>query len=199
MGMIGTAHAQALADCQAPQPPSLGAAVGRSLPYLELAPGAVDADRSTSESVQGGAQLAGRADLPVTGPVRARVEAATGRWDVRQRRYDANAGYQLTEDKSIGSMSARHLVAMIGIRTGRAPTCAHLSAGVGLYSIGFRETTLHRTGFALAGGIEIPAGRHGAVQADLTLHLIRIGDGSPLTNFSASPTLSLLLGWAYRF
>ena len=84
--MIGTAHAQALADCQPPQPPSLGAAVGRSLPYLELAPGAVDAARSTSESVQGGAQLAGSAIWPSrAGP------SCVGRdqtMDDRQRRYD---------------------------------------------------------------------------------------------------------------
>jgi hypothetical protein len=37
------------------------------------------------------------------------------------------------------------------------------------------------------------------MQADATLRLIRIGDGSPITSFSDVPTLSLLIGWAYRF
>jgi hypothetical protein len=120
-------------------------------------------------------------------------------WDVRRTLYDANAGYQVIDESSIGSMSARHLVALVGIRTGRPPACAHVSAGGGFYSIGFGNVSLRRAGIALAAGIEVPAGGHGAIQADVTLHLIRIGDGYPITNFSDAPTMSLLVGWAYRF
>jgi hypothetical protein len=96
-------------------------------------------------------------------------------------------------------MSARHLVALVGVRTGRPPACAHVSVGGGFYAIGFRNASLRRAGFAIAAGIEVPTGPHGAIQADATLHLIRIGDGSPITSFSDVPTLSLLIGWAYRF
>jgi hypothetical protein len=201
IGVIGTADAQGRADCQSPQPPSIGVAVGRSSPYIELNSDAVGAEPVGSVHVRGATQVAGRADLPVTGPLRVRLEGANAHWDVRRTLYDANAGYQVTDESSIGSMSARHVVALVGIRTGRPPVCAHVSAGPGYYSIGFRNASLRRTGFALAAGMELPTGRHGAIQADVTLHLIRIGDeyGNPITNFSAVLTQSLLIGWAYRF
>ena len=45
----------------------------------------------------------------------------------------------------------------------------------------------------------MPVSQHGAIQADATLHLVRIGAGAPITNMSAMPFLSLVLGWAHRF
>lgn len=199
IGVIGTADAQGRADCQAPQPPSIGVAVGRSLPYLELPSDAVGADPAASLHVRGATQVAGRAAFPINGPLRVRFEGAMANWDVRRTLYDPNAGYQVTDGSSIGFMSTRHLVALVGIRTGRPGACAHVSAGGGVYSIGFRSATLRRAGFALAAGIEIPAGRHGAIQADATLHAIRIGDGYPITINTDALTMSFLVGWAYRF
>jgi len=199
IGVIGTADAQGRADCQSPQPPSIGLAFGRSLPGFALPAETVGAGPITTLTVRGATQVAGRADLPVVGPLRVRLEGAMAHWDVRQTLYDPNAGYQVIDEASIGAMSTRHLVALVGIRTGRPGACAHVSAGGGLYSIGFRDASLRRPGFALAAGIEVPTGRHGAIQADATLHVIRIGDGYPITSFSDAPTLSLLVGWAYRF
>jgi hypothetical protein len=197
--VIDTAHAQTVGDCRSPQPPSVGIAVGRSLPYLEPASDIASTEPSASVSVRGGLQVAGRADLPVTGPLRVRIEGAGARWDVRETVYDRNAGFQVSGESSLGSMSARHFVALAGIRTGRAPVCAHVSAGGGFYAIGFRNASLRRAGLAMAAGIEVPAGPHGAIQADATLHLMRTGDGQPIATLSAAPTLSLLIGWAYRF
>jgi len=194
IGVIGSADAQGRADCQS-QPPSVGVAVGRSLPGFELPDDALYG----SLSVRGATQVAGRFDFPVTGPLRVRLEGAMAHWDVERTLYDANAGYQVTDESSIGSMASRHLVALVGIRTGRPGACAHVSAGGGLYSIGFGTASLRRAGLALAAGIEVPIGRRGAIQADATLHVIRIGEGYPITSFSDAPTLSLLVGWAYRF
>lgn len=193
-----TAHAQGAGDCRLPQPPSVGIAVGKSSPYLEL-PADVVEDDGGSGSVHAGTHVAGRADLPLVGPLRLRIEGATARWDVRRTRYDPGAGYRVTDDRSIGSMSARHLVALIGIRTGWPPVCARVSAGGGLYTIAYRNAALHRPGVSLSAGIEAPAGPHGVIQADAVLHVIRTGDGYPITSFADVPTLSLLVGWAYRF
>jgi len=198
-GVIGTVEAQWLTDCQAPQPPSLGVSIGRSLPGFELHSEAAQAHPAANVSVRAATQLAGRADLSVIGPLRLRIEGATAHWDVRQTRYDADNDYRVTDESSIGSMSARHFVALAGIRTGRPGSCAHVSVGGGLYSISFRNATLRRPGLALAAGIEIPAGRHGAIQVDATLHVISVRDGYPITSYSDALTMSLLVGWAYRF
>lgn len=184
-------------DCQAPQGPSVGVAFGRSSPYISLAPDVFDME--TAGSVSGGMQIAGRADLSIVGPLRLRIEGASARWDVRQKRYDPDAGFQLIEDRSVGHMATRQLVALVGVRAGRAPACAHVSVGPGLYSMGFRGTSIRRPGIALAAGIEIPTGDRGAVQADVNLHLILTRDGQPITSSTAVPAASLLIGWAYRF
>ena len=135
----------------------------------------------------------------MTGPFRVRIEGAGSRWNVRETIYDPEAGFQVASESSLGSMSARHFVALVGVRAGRAPACAHVSAGGGFYSIGFRSASLRRAGFAISAGIDASTGRHGAIQADATLHLIRTGEGRPITTLTAAPTLSLLIGWAYRF
>jgi hypothetical protein len=180
------------------QPPAVGISFGRSDPYIELQRGAVEAGPSGTVSVRRGAEWAGRLDVPLTGPLRARVEGATANWDVRRQLYDASAGFRLVADESIDHMSARHLTAMLGIRTGRAPACAFVGAGGGFYAIAFRDATVRSPGAALTGGIELPAGRHGAVQLDATLHLIQTGNRKPI-GMSTVPVLSLLAGWAYRF
>jgi hypothetical protein len=198
LAVAGTASAQGRSGCRSPQPPSVGVAFGVSLPYLELVPGVAGGESASSVSVRGGVQLAGRADLPVTGPLRVRVEGATARWDVRRTLYDADAGYAVLGERSIDRMSARHFVALVGVRTGRAPACAHLSAGGGLYSIGFRGASARRAGGTLAAGMEIPTGSRAAVQLDATLHLIGTRDATPIAS-TAVPALSLAVGWAYRF
>jgi hypothetical protein len=128
-----------------------------------------------------------------------RVEGAAARWDVRRTVYDPDAGFQVTDDRSIGTMSARHLVALLGVRAGREPVCAHVSVGGGLYSMAFGGATLRRAGVAIAAGVEVPTGERGFVQADATVHIITMRDGTPITSMSAVPALSLLIGWAYRF
>ena len=150
LAVISTANAQGLGDCRAPQPPAIGVAVGRSSPYLELARDAVSVAPDASSSVSGGAQVAVRGDLPVAGPLRVRIEGAASHWDVREKLYDPASGYQPIADRSVASISARDFVALVGVRTGRPPACAHVSAGGGLYSINLGNTALHRTGIALS-------------------------------------------------
>lgn len=198
IGAAGVASAQARADCLSPQPAAIGGAFGRSSPYVELASGAVDVEPASSVSVRSGAQFAGRVDVPVVGPVRVRLEGATARWDLRRVRYDTDAAFRVVEETSIDHMTARHFVALVGLRTGRTPVCAHVSAGGGLYSIGFRGTSVRRAGAALAAGIEIPTGSRGVVQLDATVHLIGTRDAPPIASTTV-PALSLLAGWAYRF
>ncbi len=193
----GLAEAQRRADCASPQPPSIGIAFGRSSPYIELARGAVDLSGPGSVAVQGGAQFAGRADLPLSGPLRLRIEAARARWDIRQRTYSPD-DLTVTADESVDHMSARHLVALAGLRLGRAPACAHVSAGGGLYALGFRGESVWRPGAVLSAGIELPTGGHGAIQVDAVLHLIGTRVAHPIAS-SAVPALNLLVGWAYRF
>ena len=198
LAVAGTASAQGRSGCRSPQPPSVGVGFGASLPYLELASNVGDVEAASSVSVRGGVQFSGRADLSVTGPLRVRLEGAAARWDVRQTLYDSDGGYDVISERSIDHMTARHLVALVGVRVGRAPTCAHVSAGGGLYSIGLRGASVRRGGVAIAAGMEIPTGSRGAVQIDATLHLIGTRDAPPLASTTV-PALSLLAGWAYRF
>jgi hypothetical protein len=51
--------------------------VGRSSPYFDLTRDAADAGPGESILVRGGFQLAARADLPIAGPWRARVEGSS--------------------------------------------------------------------------------------------------------------------------
>jgi len=193
----GADAAQRLDDCRSAQPTSVGVSIGRSSPYLEVDSSAVGAPRVGSVSVESGGQLAGRLDLPVAGPLRLRVEAATARWDVRHRLYLSASGETIA-DRSLDRISTRHLVALVGLRTGRAPMCAHVSIGGGLYSFGLPGAIVRRPGFAFGVGMEIPTGEHGAVQLDVGLHLVTTRDAYPITS-SAIPAASLSIGWAYRF
>lgn len=194
----GPAYAQVPSNCSSPQPPSIGAAIGRSDPWLELEPGTFDALPGASVAVRSGTQLTARADLPVAGPLRLRVEGSTVRWDVRQTTYDADAGFRAIDETSIGHVTARHLAALIGVRLGHPSVCAHVSAGGGLYSMGFPEAAIRRPGFTIAAGVEIPTGARGAVQLDVALHLVGTRDSRPIA-MSTIPVASLLVGWAYRF
>ena len=191
------AEAQAQTGCGAPVAPTIGVAVGRSSPYVDLAQGVVTFSPPGSVIVNGGAQFAGRADLSLAGPLRLRIEGATARWDVRHKTYDPD-GLTETTDTSVGHMSARHLVALVGLRTGRAPACAHVSAGGGLHAIGFQNESVRRPGATLSAGIELPTGAHGAFQADVVLHLIATRSQYPIAS-STVPALNLLVGWAYLF
>ncbi|MGE3889930.1 MAG: hypothetical protein AB7H81_26210 [Vicinamibacterales bacterium] len=193
----GLAEAQGRAGCASPQPPSIGIAFGRSSPHLELARGAVELHGHGTVAVRGGAQLAGRADLSLSGPLRLRIETARARWDIRQRTYSPD-DFTVTADESVDHMSARHLVALAGLRLGRPPACAHVSAGGGVHALGFRGESVWRPGASLAAGIELPTGGHGVIQVDAMLHLIGTRDAHPIAS-SAVPSLNLLVGWAYRF
>lgn len=197
LGAAGAAGAQSSSDCRSPQPRSVGVAIGRSSPYAELASGFLLAEGG-SVSVRSGLQVAGRVDIPIAGPLRVRVEGASSRWDMRRTVYDADAGYRVVDERSIGSMSERHLVALAGVRTGRAPFCAHVSAGGGFYALGFRDASHRRAGGAIAAGMEIPTGSRGAVQLDVTLHLIGTRDADPIAS-TVVPAAALTIGWAYRF
>jgi len=197
LGPAGVAEAQGRSHCRSPQPPSVGVAFGRSSPYFDLASGVVEPSGTGSVQVRAGAQFGARAELPVAGPLRLRIDAATARWDVRQTTYDPDE-FTVTANTSVGQMSARHLVALIGVRTGRAPACAHVSAGGGVYALGFRSASVRRPGASLAAGIDLPTGAHGAIQVDAMLHLIATRDGHPIAS-STALALNLLVGWAYRF
>lgn len=153
----GSASAPGRSDCRSPQPPSIGAAFGHSLPSVELSSSVAPAEPNSSVSARSGAQVAGRADLPVIGPLRVRLEGATARWEVRRIRYDPNGGFRVIDEELIGQITTRHLVALVG---------------PGLYSIGYQGTSGRRAGFAIAAGMEIPTGSRGAVQLDVTVHLI---------------------------
>jgi hypothetical protein len=95
-------------------------------------------------------------------------------------------------------MSARHLVALASVRTGRAPACAHVSAGGGVHALGFRGASVRRPGASLAAGIDLPTGAHSALQVDAMLHVIGTRDSHPISS-SAALALNLLVGWVYRF
>lgn len=201
MGAADTASAQMRIPCRSPQPKSVGVAVGRSLPGVELTADAVEAEPGGSIGVASGMQIAGRTDLPLIGPLRARVEAATARWNVQRTVYSSDPSgpsVSVVSKTSIDRMRARHLVGLVGVRTGWEPMCAHVSVGGGLYSIGLRDTSVRRAGAAIAAGMEIPAGSRSFVQLDATLHLIGTRDVPRLASTGVL-TLSLLAGWAYRF
>jgi hypothetical protein len=176
----------------------VGLSFGRSDPYLELQADAFRADDGGTISVRRGGELAGRLDLPLAGAFRVRLEGAGASWDVRRRLYDNSAGFQLVSDESIDHLSARHATALVGVRTGRAPVCAFVGAGAGFYTIGFRGAPVRSPGFAGTAGMEIPAGPHGVIQLDATLHIFQTGTRKPIA-MSAVPVLSLLAGYAYRF
>jgi hypothetical protein len=158
----------------------------------------VEPSGTGSVLVYGGAHIGGRADIPFLDVLRLRIEAGTARWDVRQKTYDPDRSYAVIADRSVGHMTANHLVALVGLWVGREPVCAHVSAGGGIYSLGFRRESIRRIGGAIAAGIGIPTGDRGALQADINLHLIST-DESKLVAGSTVPAASLVVGWVYRF
>jgi len=104
----------------------------------------------------------------------------------------------IVADGSLGRISARHLVSVVGYSTGRAPACAHVFAGGGVYGLAFQGVSSWRPGASLSAGIDVPTGDHGAIQFDAALHLIAARTARPIAS-STLPALSLLVGWSYRF
>ena len=195
LAVPAAAAAQSVASCHDPVPPSIGFAVGRSSPYLDLAAGAVEGEGSVL--VSGGAQFSGRADFS-PGPFRLRVEAGTARWAVRRQIYDPNAGFQVSAEISEGHIAARSVVGTAGLRLGRAPVCAYVLAGGGVFGLDYRGAGVTRPGFAIVAGMEFPTGSRGAVQVDVQVNLISTDGRYPIA-MSTVPAASLTAGWAYRF
>jgi hypothetical protein len=191
------AAAQAQRDCRSPKPPQVGIGVGRSSPYVELERGLVDVPESASVLVRGGAQIVGRVELPMTGALRLRIESGAANWDVRQRTYATDG--TVASDTSVGKSSARQLVSLVGFSTGRAPVCAHLFAGGGVYALAFRGTSTWQPGASLAAGIDVPTGEHGVIQIDAALNVIATGMEHPIASVTSVPVLNLIVGWSYRF
>jgi hypothetical protein len=196
IGTSETGYGQPPGDCQMPRGRAAGVSVGRSSPYFDLAREAVDAGTRGSILVRGGFQLAARADLPIAGPWRARVEGSASDWRVVRQRYGDD--FQLIATDRVGDVEAREIAALVGRQGGRAPVCGYVLAGGGIYSLTYRGASLHRPGAALTAGIEVPTGDRGAVQVDVQLRLINTGGRYPI---SSSDVLagSLSAGWVFRF
>ena len=192
----GSAHAQPIGGCSASAPRAVGVSVGRSSPYLDLSHGATGTEPVGSVLVRGGLQLAGRVDLPVAGPWRARVEGSGMSWHVVEQIYGDGGQEVATGDR--GQVSARQVVAMLGRQGGRSPVCGYVLAGGGLYFIDYRGAGVTRPGFAFTAGVEIPAGDRNAIQAEVQLHVIDTREEYPIAG-SAVPAASILIGWSHRF
>lgn len=190
----GIAQAQAR-DCSI-APRGIGVSVGRVSPYLDLSQGAVDAVPGGSILVRNSFQFAGRGDIPIAGPWRARVEAAAANWPVVRQTY--GEGFEPTARDTVGHVGVRQLVAMIGRQGGRSPVCGYVLAGGGSYSLGVRGATVRRPGVALTAGVEFPTGERGAIQADVQLHLINTEGRYPVAP-SEVPVAGILVGWSLRF
>jgi hypothetical protein len=191
----GVGHAQSRADCSTAPPTGVGLSIGKSSPYFDLSRGVVEGDDGASVIVRGGPQLSARADLPVAGAWRARIEGAGANWSVTRQTYD---GLQLTADETVGHVKERHLAAMIGRQGGRSSACGYVLAGGGIYSFDFEGAGLRRPGVALAAGIEVPAGDHGAVQVDVRLDMIDSRARYPIASSSVLGA-SLSVGWSHKF
>jgi hypothetical protein len=191
----GVGHAQSRADCSTAAPPGIGVSVGKSSPYFDLSRGVVEGDERGSVIVRGGPQLSARADLPVAGPWRARIEGAGANWRVTRQTYD---GVQMTANETAGHVEERHLAAMIGRQGGRSPVCGYVLAGGGFYSFDYRGARVRRPGVALAVGLEAPTGDRGAIQADVRLDIIDSRARYPIAS-SAVLGASLSVGWSHKF
>ena len=194
----GASHAQGRAGCQGPERPSLGIALGRSSPYLELARGVVDPGPGGTVRVTGGSQLTARGDVSIAGPLRFRVEGATTEWQVGLRTFSPVPPYNVIADTPAGHITVRQITAAVGLQGGRAPVCGHVLAGAGLYWLSYRGAALRRPGVSLSAGIEVPTGSRGAVQADVQLQMINTAYAHPV-NMSTVLAASLSIGWAFRF
>ena len=191
----GVADAQSRADCTEAAPPGFGVSVGRSSPYFYLSPGVVEGDERGSVTVRGGPQLSARADLPVTGAWRARIEGGGANWRVTRQTYE---GFQQAARETIGHVAERHLAGMIGRQGGRSPVCGYVLAGGGIYSLDYRGARVVRPGVALAAGLEVPTGDRGAIQADLRLDLIDSRARYPISSTTVLGA-SLSVGWSHKF
>jgi hypothetical protein len=191
----GVGHAQSRADCSEPAPPGVGVSVGKSSPYFDLSRGVVEGDERGSVIVRGGPQLSARADLPVAGAWRARVEGAGANWRVTRQTYE---GFQLTANETVGHVEERHIAAMIGRQGGRSPVCGYVLAGGGIYSFDYRGARVRRPGVALAVGLEVPTGDRGAVQVDVRLDVIDSRARYPIAS-STVLGASLSVGWSHKF
>ncbi len=183
--------------CDNPRPPAVGVALGRSSPYFEPAPGVGDSGTPGSVLSRGAVMFAGRADLPIAGPWRARVEGAATSWQLERQTYSADLR-EVVATETVGHVDVRQIVASIGRQGGRAPACGYVLGGGGLYSLNYQRTRHWSPGFALTAGIEFPAGPHGAVQVDAQLHLINAGSRYPIGS-STVVDGRLSVGWVYRF
>lgn len=191
------AEAQSRADCDTPRPPAVGVALGRSSPYFEPSRGAGGSGTSGSVLSRGGVLFAGRADLPIAGPWRARVEGAATDWRLERQIYSADLR-EVAATETVGHVHVRQIVAMAGRQGGRAPACGYVLAGGGLYSLNYQGARYWSPGFALTAGIEFPAGPHGAVQVDAQLHLVNAGGRDPIGSSTVVDT-RFSAGWVYRF
>jgi hypothetical protein len=191
------AYAQSAADCGTPRRPGIGVAVGRSSPYFEPSFGSGGPDTSGSTSSRGGVYIAGRADLPIEGAWRGRLQAGLARWRLERQTYSPDL-QRVTATETTGRIQVREIVGLVGRQVGRPPVCAYVLAGGGLYSLSHEDTSHRNPGYALTAGIEIPAGPHGAVQADVQLHVIRTGERFPVAS-TAVLDGRLSVGWLYRF
>lgn len=170
--------------------------LGRSSPYLDLARGATGVETTGSVLVHSGMQLAGRVDLPVAGPWRARFEAASAGWHVVEQFYGSEGQQVASADR--GRVSARQAVALFGRQGGRSPVCGYVLAGGGLYLLDYRGASVSRPGVAFTAGVEIPAGSRSAIQAEMQLHLINTRTQYPIAATDV-PAAAILIGWSYRF
>lgn len=189
----GVAHAQSGA-CQTAQR-AVGVAVGRSDPYFEPSRGV----GGTSGSVlsRGGVHLGARADLPIAGAWRVRVEGSATNWRLERQIYSADLR-QVTATETVGRVEVRQIVALAGRQGGRAPVCGYVLAGGGLYSLHYQDASFRSPGFALTAGVEFPGGPHGAVQVDVQLHLINTRGRYPVGSSTVMDG-RISAGWMYRF
>lgn len=192
----GVVQAQSRADCSTPTPLGLGVSAGRSSPYFDLTRAAVDGGGNGSILVRDGGHLAGRVDVPIAGPWRARLEGSMAHWRVERQTYGAD--FQLSATETVGHVEARQLVALAGRQGGRSVACGYVLAGGGLYSLDYRGASLRRPGVAFTAGVEVPAGRHGAVQLDVQLHVIDTRARYPIANSKVLAS-SLSVSWKHRF
>jgi hypothetical protein len=191
----GVGHAQSRADCSEAAPPGFGVSVGRSSPYFYFSRGVVEGDERGSVSVRSGPQVSARADLPVAGAWRARIEGAAANWRVTRQTYD---GVQLTSNDTVGHVESRQVAGMIGRQGGRRPACGYVLAGGGIYSLEYKGARVWRPGVALAFGLEVPTGDHGAIQADVRLDLIDSRARYPISSTTVMAA-SLSVGWSHKF
>jgi hypothetical protein len=194
----GVAHAQSGADCQTPRP-AVGAAIGRSSPYFEPSLG-VGGGTAGSVLSRGGLHLAARADLPIAGAWRARVEGSATNWRLERQIYSADLRQVITTE-TVGRVEVRQIVALAGRQGSPGRLCGYVLAGGGLYALRYQGTSSDNPGFAVVAGIEFPGGPRGAVQVDVQLHVIHTGTGAryPFKGSSGVLDARLSAGWLYRF